>query len=93
MVIGQFTQNRWGKLARKSYLSRIESAFDTLVVQPGLGSNRDEIRLGLKSFVVARHVIYFDVIVPNQVRFIRILHQAMDVPSRTDLDVGQPTAQ
>lgn len=93
LAIGQYSQNRWGIAARRRYLFRFETAFEMLVVQPGLGGNRDDIRMGLRSLVVARHVIYFDLIAADQIRIIRVLHQAMDVSSRASFLAGHLTAQ
>lgn len=93
LAIGQHTHKRWGSVARKNYLMKIKGAFELLASQPRLGANRDDIRPGLQSFVLARHLIFFDLTENDQIRIIRVLHQAMDVSFLRSSTEGHLTAQ
>jgi toxin ParE1/3/4 len=59
-------------------LARFRAKFVLLAGQPLLGEVRDELRPGVRSFVVGKYVIYYQV-AGNRIRVVRILHGYRDV--------------
>jgi toxin ParE1/3/4 len=78
LEIGRFTQLQWGRKSRIEYLARVENACNRLAANPSMGRRRDELRQGVSSFPVGRHLIIYRVEDSGLVEIIRVLHQSMD---------------
>ena len=81
--IGEYTQREWGLLQKKYYLGLFKKFFKTLSHSVSnesivsLGKVRDEIDMGLLSYNVQKHVVFYRE--SEQVFvIIRILHSRMD---------------
>jgi toxin ParE1/3/4 len=79
--IRDYTRISWGDKQARHYLSEIKECFETLVKNPELGKSRDEVREGLRSINVGRHVIFYRV-GDSAIEVARILHGRMDVAER-----------
>jgi len=81
--IGEYTQREWGSLQKKYYLGLFKKSFKTLSHSVSnesfvfLSKARDEIVMGLFSYTVQKHVVYYR---ESEQAFliIRILHSRMD---------------
>ncbi|MFN8541644.1 MAG: type II toxin-antitoxin system RelE/ParE family toxin [Thermomicrobiales bacterium] len=71
------TLQEWGEAQLVEYEVAFDRAFIMLGDLPASGRARDELRPGLRSFPVGRHVIYYT-ISRRSLRIIRILHSRMD---------------
>jgi toxin ParE1/3/4 len=75
--IGRQSARRWGARHAVRYLGRIESRFDFLLQHPDLGTPRNDVRPGLRSFPEGAHIIYYRQ-TENGIRILRIRHRRMD---------------
>lgn len=80
--IATYTQERWGKEQRNSYLKQIDKTFKLLVGKPSVGKKCDEIIEGYRKFPHGSHVIYYKE-KSNHILIVRILHKSMDVTITT----------
>ncbi len=55
----QYAIETWGEEQADAYPQSIEDALGRLIDLPELGRRRDEIRSGLRGYVVGRHVILY----------------------------------
>jgi toxin ParE1/3/4 len=79
-AIGRFTERKWGREQRNRYLAMLDSSFDTITHQPGIGPVCDYVRKGYRKYHVGRHLIFYRQ--KNEgVEIIRILHDSMDIES------------
>src|SRR4051794_7829436 len=56
-----FTQQRWGLDQRRRYGGQLRRTLRSLVENPELGPQRDELYPGCRSLVVGSHVIFYSV--------------------------------
>ncbi len=77
--IGRYTQARWGREQRRSYLSQLDDYFRALAENPRQGQRCDEIRPDYRKFLAGRHVIYYHVQTAEAIEIVRVLHERMDV--------------
>ncbi len=81
--IGEYTKNKWGSLQKKYYLGFFRKFFKTLSHSVSnesivsLGKVRDEINMGLLSYNVQKHVVFYRES-EQEFLIIRILHSRMD---------------
>ena len=91
----QHSGKRWGEKQRRHYRLLIENALGDLLdsPEPPASRARDEIRLGIRTFHIARrghparHLIVYRVASDGIIQVIRLLHDAMEL-SRTILDIS-----
>jgi toxin ParE1/3/4 len=57
--IWQYTQSHWGEDQADEYIGQIMRALDGVAETPLLGSDRAEIRPGLRKVTVQSHAIYY----------------------------------
>ena len=75
--IWRYSRQRWSEEQANDYYAALADAFETLLVDPSIGTPVD-IRPGYRKLLSGSHVIYFRSI-PSGIEIVRILHQAMDV--------------
>ena len=76
--IGRFTENKWGRDQRNKYLTMLDSTFNSIAHQPGVGTICDYIRPGYRKYHVGRHLIFYRQ-GDTCIEIIRILHDSMDI--------------
>ena len=76
--IGRFTENKWGRDQRNKYLAMLDSTFNSIAHQPGVGAICDYIRPGYRKYHVGRHLIFYRQ-GDKCIEIIRILHDSMDI--------------
>lgn len=76
--IGIYTQEKWGKHKRNSYLKDIDNCFSLLLDNQELGAECNHIKIGYRKYQVNRHVIFYRIINASTIEITRILHQAME---------------
>jgi toxin ParE1/3/4 len=76
--IKSYSDTTWGKKQAKEYLSVIRGSLEKLAIYPEFGKTRNEIFDGLRSFSVARHIIFYR-LGNTEIEVARILHNRMDV--------------
>ena len=76
--IWNYTEREWSVDQAETYTRDLMSAIERLALQPGLGSDRSDVRPGLRKLMAGSHAIYYfhD---DRVLRVSRILHVRMDV--------------
>ncbi len=76
--ISRYTQENWGSKQPKHYLVELAAGFENITRSPRLGKARDEIEKGIRSFPVARHIIFYRT-GTECIEIARVLHSSMDI--------------
>jgi toxin ParE1/3/4 len=77
--IFDYTDNAHSFNQAVSYLSDLDSVFESLVIHPEIGRQRDEIKTGLYSISEQEHVVFYRIL-ENHIRIVRVLHGSKDIP-------------
>ena len=77
--IAVYTQRKWGKTQRRTYIKQFDETFRLLAKTPEVGTNCDFIKPGYRKFPIASHIIFYRHNGTNQIEIVRILHKRMDV--------------
>jgi toxin ParE1/3/4 len=80
--IGCYTQKRWGKDQRNTYLAMLDSCFQQLAAAPHMGRDCSYIRSGYRKMNSGSHVIFYRQIQINEIEIVRVLHKRMDFETR-----------
>ena len=75
--IRRFSTSRWGQGQASEYINQIIARFSWLMVNPSLGSNRDDLGPGLRRVNVRSHAIFYREL-EDSIEIARVLHQRMD---------------
>jgi toxin ParE1/3/4 len=76
--IAAFTEQRWGRNQRNTYIGQLDAAFQRLADNPLQGKRCDDIRLGYRKFAQGSHVIFYRQSPDGLTEIVRILHRGMD---------------
>lgn len=74
--IGRYTQQKWGKKQRDLYIDNLFAVFEQLCISPNFGKPCDELCVGMRSFHVKKHVIYYFV-KEKDLYVAGVLHESM----------------
>lgn len=85
-AIWAYTVEQWGVEQAERYLHALFDCFDELAANPRLGRDRDDVKVGYRSFPQGRHVVFY-VIVSAGIEVIGVVHQSADV----DAHFGAPS--
>jgi toxin ParE1/3/4 len=66
--------------AAQRFVERLRAKARALAATPGMGRSRQELRSGLFSFPVGRHVLFYRA-QPGGIVLVRVLHGARDLPA------------
>ena len=75
--IGAFTEKRWGRAKRDSYLASIDRCFFQIADNPHLGLLREKLGPAIHALPAQKHVIFYR-LEEGSALIIRVLHQSMD---------------
>ena len=78
--IANYTEEKWSEEQAEHYIRMLLSECGDLANKPLVGRSYDPIRPGLRGSACGKHVIFYRVLSRNKVRFVRVLHEKMDVP-------------
>ena len=73
-----YTVKRWGEQQADAYFAEPSSAFDTLRDNPSIGMARDDLKPGMRSFVVREHRVLYRVS-GRVIRVLRVVHIRRDL--------------
>lgn len=76
--IGQYTEQRWDKAQRNTYLNNLEKRFHWLAENPESGKHRTDIAENYYSFPQGEHVVFY-LIGLEAIDIIGIPHKQMDI--------------
>ena len=77
--IKAYSLTTWGKRQTQSYIADMKAALEQLVLSPDLGKKRDDLVVGLRSFQIRQHLIFYRC--REELEVVRILHGRMDIPA------------
>ena len=80
-AIRGYSNKRWGKEKTSVYLSNLRQRLCWLANNPQLGTIRDEVKEGYRSFLEGEHTIFYRIVGKN-IEIIGIPHQRMDIQKR-----------
>ena len=72
-----YTVERWGVEQAHQYLDGLEALAARLAEAAQLGTQRNDLAEGLRSFPYVNHVLYY-VIESHGITIVRVLHKSMD---------------
>lgn len=75
--IYDYSVNEFGVKQADFYLQNIDNSILKLRENPLIGRKRDEIKKGLYSFSIKKHIIYYRLF-KNHIRIVRLLHTSRD---------------
>jgi toxin ParE1/3/4 len=80
--IGRYTQIRWGREQRDTYLLMLDACFHQLAAKPLKGKDCSDIRNGYRKHTVGSHVIFYRQLSKDTIEIVRVLHGRMDIETR-----------
>lgn len=80
-AIWVYMVEQWGREQAERYLQGLFDFFEELSANPRLGRERDDVKVGYRSFPQGRHVVFY-VIASAGIEVIGIVHQSADVDAR-----------
>lgn len=85
--IGRYTEAKWGKTQRNTYLYALDNCFHTIAQFPMKGRARDELFASLRSYHEGKHVIFY---LPHRedIIIVDILHERMDPSLHLSIDLS-----
>ena len=75
--IADYTIETFGLEQARRYGESLDTCFNLLADNPGIGRNADELAPGLHRFNHQSHVIFYRP-VPGKLLIVRVLHESMD---------------
>lgn len=80
--IGRYTQERWGREQRNTYITKLDACFRQLAANSSTGKECNDIREGYRKFAVGSHVVFYRHLNGDTIEIVRVLHGRMDVASQ-----------
>lgn len=80
--IGRYTQQRWGRAQRRTYLDGLNVQFQRLADSPALAPARADFDPPVRIFPYQRHLIVYMQERHETILVVRVLHQRMNVPAQ-----------
>lgn len=77
-AIIDFTFQRWGVAQSHNYIDDLEALAQILADNPLLGTERDELSQGVRSFPSQNHALFY-VLQKDGITIVRVLHMSVDV--------------
>ena len=78
-AIFDYSEQQFGVNKAIEYVTEIDTTFIHLMNNPEIGRIRKEIKVGLRSFPIASHIIFYTIF-DEHIRIIRVLHGSQDYP-------------
>ena len=77
--IFDYSVEKFGLDQTVKYLMELESVMIHLTEHPETGMVRDEIKIGLRSFPISSHIVFYRAL-DDHIRIVRVLHASRDIP-------------
>lgn len=81
-LIWNYTFETWSENQADKYYDLLVDNFNEIALKPFLGKDYSVIKENIFGFAAGRHIIFYRVIVENEIEIIRILHEQMDLKNR-----------
>ncbi len=76
--IRTYTLQSWGAPQADIYLGKIEETFYSLLENPEIGRERNDVKTGYRSIVIEKHVLFYK-IDKSEIHILGIPHSRMDI--------------
>lgn len=76
--IRTYTLQSWGANQADIYLGKIEESFYSLLENPEIGRERNDVKTGYRSIVIEKHVLFYKV-EGAEIYILGIPHSRMDI--------------
>lgn len=83
-AIARYTVEKWGEAQAVRYAGDLETCFQLLAENAGMGRECDWISPGLHRHELGKHVVFYR-LKPGGIRIVRVLHERM-VPSKPQFE-------
>ena len=90
LEIGIYTLEKWDITQKQIYLAKLNARFQWLADNPLLGSSKDEIEAGCRSFTEGKHTILYRIADNNTIEIICIPYQSMDIEQHLGISKETP---
>ena len=77
--IARFTEARWGRDQRVSYLKKLDEAFNALAASTDLGRACPEVKSGYWKCSLGSHIIFYRLASDVSIEIVRVVHKRMDL--------------
>ena len=79
--IARYTRRTWGQNQARLYREELELGVQKLALSTGIGRERADVGSSVRSFSIARHVVFYVENDDGGITVLRVLHPNMDVAS------------
>ena len=76
--IRSYTLQSWGAARADTYIGKIEDAFYSLLDNPEVGRERNDIKTGYRSIVIEKHILFYK-IEKSEIHILGIPHSRMEI--------------
>lgn len=80
-----YSCSEWSEKQADQYYNELVSCCEDLGRHPSIGKNYNQVIRGILGFPCNKHIIFYQVISETTIEIIRILHNRMDLPTKTQL--------
>ncbi|MCB0511295.1 MAG: type II toxin-antitoxin system RelE/ParE family toxin [Bacteroidetes bacterium] len=80
--IWYYTFETWSETQADKYYATIKMACNGIADNPNVGKEYDGINKNLLGVKSEKHIIFYQIINPERIEIIRILHERMDLKNR-----------
>ncbi|WP_417866396.1 type II toxin-antitoxin system RelE/ParE family toxin [Xanthomarina gelatinilytica] len=77
-----YTFETWSEIQADKYYATIKMACNGIADNPNVGKEYDGINKNLLGVKSEKHIIFYQIINPERIEIIRILHERMDLKNR-----------
>lgn len=80
--IWEYTAITWSENQADKYYGMIKTACIEIANNKVIGKNYDQIDSNLFGFRIGKHIVFYQLILNNEIEVIRILHERMDLKNK-----------
>lgn len=74
----KYIRKQWGGEQQEKYTIMLDECFKLLAENPGVGRQRNEVKQGVISYPIGRHIVFYQINHTN-LEILRITHQSNDI--------------
>lgn len=80
--IWNYTLETWSEKQADRYYEMLIGFCGDVANNPAIGKTYEDISEGLYGFIAGRHILFYRVILDDEIEIVRILHSSMDLKKR-----------
>ena len=86
-AIGRYSYQNFGQQQMEQYLAKIDTGLSLISREPEIGKQRDDIKIGYRSYTVEKHLIFYR-IVDQYIDILGITSGSMDLKTHYSRFIG-----